>query len=235
MRALPLSVSADRVLVAEAQAGRSGALRKLIVAYRPLVLALAYKRRNYGVDLDDLEQEGNIALLRAVQKFDGDKYPNGFGTYAKWWVRSAMDLYVGRNWASVRPKHNGRHGGALALVYNTIADGLAPRSLTTTLGRSLCDHVGDGEPMIDDALGERQHRALLRGQIMDRMQDLPARDQEILKARWLREDDPELFDALAVRYGISKERVRQIELRALERIGAGGLVGRQKVADQVPA
>ena len=77
------------------------ALHELTSAHMRLVVALASKFRNYGLPMADLIQEGNIGLMQAANRFDADREVR-FSTYAGWWIRSAIQDYVLRNWSIVR-------------------------------------------------------------------------------------------------------------------------------------
>ncbi|MFT3728806.1 MAG: RNA polymerase factor sigma-32 [Terricaulis sp.] len=77
------------------------ALHELITAYLRLVVAMAARFRHYGLPMSDLVQEGNVGLMQAAMRFEPDREVR-FSTYASWWVRSAMQDFVLRNWSIVR-------------------------------------------------------------------------------------------------------------------------------------
>lgn len=77
------------------------ALHELVNAYGRLVIKLASRFRNYGLPMSDLVQEGNIGLLQAAARFEPEREVR-FSTYAAWWIRSAMQDFVLRNWSIVR-------------------------------------------------------------------------------------------------------------------------------------
>ena len=81
--------------------GDIAALHELVRAYTRLVIAAAARFRNYGLPIGDLVQEGTIGLMQATARFDPDRDVR-FSTYATWWIRSAMQDYVLRNWSIVR-------------------------------------------------------------------------------------------------------------------------------------
>jgi RNA polymerase sigma-32 factor len=82
-------------------AGDTDAMHELVCAYAKLVIALAARYRAYGLPLADLVQEGNLGLMQAVRRFEPEREVR-FSTYATWWIRSAMQDYVLRNWSIVR-------------------------------------------------------------------------------------------------------------------------------------
>ncbi len=81
--------------------GDEAALHELIEAYMRLVVSMATRFRNYGLPMGDLVQEGNVGLMQAAARFDPEREVR-FSTYASWWIRSAMQDYVLRNWSIVR-------------------------------------------------------------------------------------------------------------------------------------
>jgi RNA polymerase sigma-32 factor len=83
------------------EAGDERALHELVQAYARLAVALAMRFRGYGMALGDLIQEGNVGLLQAAARFEPDRGVR-FSTYAGWWIKSAMQDFVLRNWSVVR-------------------------------------------------------------------------------------------------------------------------------------
>lgn len=77
------------------------ALHELTSAYMRLVISMAARFRNYGLPMSDLVQEGNVGLMQAAARFDPEREVR-FSTYASWWIRSAIQDYVLRNWSIVR-------------------------------------------------------------------------------------------------------------------------------------
>jgi len=77
------------------------ALHELITAYLRLVVAMAARFRHYGLPMSDLVQEGNVGLMQAAARFEPEREVR-FSTYASWWIRSAMQDFVLRNWSIVR-------------------------------------------------------------------------------------------------------------------------------------
>jgi RNA polymerase sigma-32 factor len=77
------------------------ALHELTTAYMRLVISMASRFRNYGLPMSDLVQEGNIGLMQAAARFDPEREVR-FSTYAAWWIRSAIQDFVLRNWSIVR-------------------------------------------------------------------------------------------------------------------------------------
>ncbi len=81
--------------------GDEDALHEMVRSYMRLVVSTATRFRNYGLPMGDLVQEGNVGLMQAAARFEPEREIR-FSTYATWWIRSAMQDYVLRNWSIVR-------------------------------------------------------------------------------------------------------------------------------------
>src|SRR5215831_11382940 len=102
MRAPLLDAEHERELAERWRSrGDEHALHELITAYMRLVVAMASRFRHYGLPMSDLVQEGNVGLMQAASRFEPERGVR-FSTYAAWWVRSAMQDFVLRNWSIVR-------------------------------------------------------------------------------------------------------------------------------------
>jgi RNA polymerase sigma-32 factor len=218
------------------------------------VISTATRFRNYGLPMGDLVQEGAVGLMQAAARFEPDREVR-FSTYAAWWIRSAMQDYILRNWSVVR---TGTTAAQKALFFNLrrlrakIEDGggalddrgraLIAAELSVSLAdveameirlsasdQSLNAPIGaEGEDQWQDFLADQRPtpeesvtlardgrtRSLWLAQALE---ELSAREQTIIKERRLR-DDARTLEELGHRLGISKERVRQIEHRALEKL-----------------
>jgi RNA polymerase sigma-32 factor len=86
----------------------SGALKELTRSYLRLVIAMAGRFRHYGLPMSDLVQEGTVGLMEAAARFEHDRDIR-FSTYASWWIRSAMQDYILRNWSIVRTGTTAAH------------------------------------------------------------------------------------------------------------------------------
>ena len=231
------------------------ALHELVMAYMRLVISTASRFRNYGLPMADLVQEGAAGLMQAAARFEPEREVR-FSTYAAWWIRSAMQDYILRNWSVVR---TGTTAAQKALFFNLrrlrakIDDGSgrplddAGRAL---IAQELAVNVGDVEAMEmrlsggDQSLnatispsGEDEWQDFLADErptpeetvmfardsrtrsiwLAQALSELSAREQTIIKERRLR-DDARTLEDLGRDLGISKERVRQIEHRALEKL-----------------
>jgi RNA polymerase sigma-32 factor len=243
------------------------ALHELIKSYMRLVISTASRFRNYGLPLSDLVQEGVVGLMQAAARFEPERDVR-FSTYAAWWIRSAMQDFILRNWSVVR---TGTTAAQKSLFFNLrrlrakIDDGSygqlddagksyiaqelevdvteveamemrmmgGDQSLNASIGPSgedawqdfLADDRPSPEEVVSVTLDSRQRSRWLASSLAE----LSEREQTIIRERRLREDGRTL-EELGVRLGISKERVRQIEHRALQKLKAALL---RKVKDPI--
>ncbi len=232
------------------------ALHELVSAYMRLVISTASRFRNYGLPLGDLVQEGNVGLMQAAARFEPERGVR-FSTYANWWIRSAMQEYVLRNWSVVRTGTSAAQkslffnlrwlrakidSGATALsagVRDEIASrlGVKPKEVTAMVDRlsgpdqSLNGPVGEeggdewGDFLADDSAGpeeivvarlDEEVQVRWLGEALGQLTD---REQLIIRERRLN-DERVTLEELGTRLGITKERVRQIEHKAFEKLRA---------------
>jgi RNA polymerase sigma-32 factor len=235
--------------------GDEVALHELVMAYMRLVISTASRFRNYGLPMADLVQEGAAGLMQAAARFEPEREVR-FSTYAAWWIRSAMQDYILRNWSVVR---TGTTAAQKALFFNLrrlrakIDDGSGgplDEAGRAFIAAELSVNVGDVEAMEmrlsggDQSLnatispvGEDEWQDFLADErptpeetvmfardsrtrsiwLAQALAELSDREQTIIKERRLR-DEARTLEDLGRDLGISKERVRQIEHRALEKL-----------------
>ena len=231
------------------------ALHELIRSYTRLVIAVASRFRNYGLPLGDLVQEGSVGLMQAAARFEPSREVR-FSTYATWWIRSAIQDFMLRNWSIVRTgttaaqkslffnlrrlrarieensgrvlDHDGRERIARELTVS-IGDVESMESRLSASDQSLNMAVGEsGEDewqnfLADERPGPEENVMVLHdGQLRARWLDdalgaLDRRERIIIEARRLTDDGATLED-LGKELGVSKERVRQLEHRALGKL-----------------
>lgn len=256
MRAPLLAADHERDLARRwREQGDERALHELITAYLRLVIAMASRFRHYGLPVSDLVQEGNVGLMQAAARFEPAREVR-FSTYASWWIRSAMQDFVLRNWSIVR---TGTTSAQKSLFFNLrrlrarigdIGDAGVSYEARAKIARTLgvSEHDVDSmaarlsapdrslnAPLAEDGDGEWQdlladHGASPEAEVMEShdndarvilvreaMRSLSDRERLIIRERKL-EDEAVTLEALGVRLGISKERVRQIEGSALEKL-----------------
>ena len=233
------------------EAGDTASLHELVRAYTRLAVATAARFRSYGLPMGDLVQEGNVGLMQAAARFEPDRDVR-FSTYAAWWIRSAMQDYVLRNWSIVR---TGTTAAQKSLFFNLrrlrarieeasgrplndagrrqIADTLkvdiadvetmdlrltgTDQSLNVPLNggeEDWKDFLPDREPSPEDVVMNRRDGATRSRWLVEALGELSPRERRIIDERRLREEGATL-EELGRALGVSKERVRQLEHRAL--------------------
>ena len=227
--------------------GDERAKAKLVESNLRLVISMARAYSSSGVPLLDLIQEGNMGLMRAVEKFD---YRRGYklSTYATWWIRQSMSRAIADQGRTIRlPLH------VLDVVKKLHR---ANRKLTQKLGRdplpselaaelqipvervlelqrmtedpvSLETPVGDGESnfadMVEDTSTRRPDDQFARSEreklLADALSELSERTRHVLEARFgLNHREPATLEQVGTEIGVTRERVRQIETRALREL-----------------
>ena len=229
---------AQRWLEGDARAGT-----RLVEACLPFVVSIALEYRRWGVPLEDIIQQGNLGLLKAAQKFDPERDCR-LVTYAVYWIRAEIRDYVVRAYRVVRIGTTKGERRAMRLYRKTkeedpvalaAASGLpldqAERLLPVLRARDTSlDATVDGEaprvdalsskwPSPEQAVGEQAFAERTRTEVHAAIARLPEREAMIVRERLLA-DDPSTLEALGMRLGISKERVRQLEERARARLRA---------------
>jgi RNA polymerase primary sigma factor len=198
----PLSRAEEHALALRARAGDVEAKQKLVQHNLAFVLVIARKQRRGTVRLDDVIQEGNLGLLRAVDKFDPHAGTR-FLTYAAWWIRAYIGKYLKEARSAVRPQSGTVAQNDVSLDGATGEDAEIP----------CLDRVADEGPGPEDTYlsAETAHevRGVLRG-ARGRMGEL---GWDIVRDRLLQQDSPRTLEEIGKRWGISRERTRQVEVR----------------------
>jgi RNA polymerase primary sigma factor/RNA polymerase nonessential primary-like sigma factor len=242
------SAPAETLAAAEAAEQRGRAAKDTFVRHNlRLVVHQAKAFRNYGVPFLDLIQEGTLGLIRAVEKFD-ERLGNRFSTYAIWWIQQSCMRAVQQISRTVRlpapvqdeirryrrtVEQLAARGPSPAASEIGRALGLAAREVDgiAKLERgalrlddpipghergSFADRLVDGRAGSDEAVDRGQ----LEQRVADLLATLPSRDRTILYARFGFAGEEQTLQELAARLGLSRERVRQLEQRALARLAA---------------
>lgn len=246
---IPLLTTEEEIKLAERMAnGDPAAKKRLSEANLRLVVSIAKKYVRRGMQFLDLIQEGNLGLIKAVDKFD---YTKGFkfSTYATWWIRQSITRAIADQARTIRiPVHMVEtitkvkkmqsqllHANGYEPTEDEIAEKLNmpldkvreiiriaqdPVSLETPIGEEEDSHLGDF--IADDNTPAPQDAAsymMLREQLLEVLHTLTPREESVLKLRFGLEDGrPRTLEEVGKVFEITRERIRQIEAKALRKL-----------------
>ena len=243
-----LSPEEEKEYATRMKNGDTDAKDKIVIANLRLVVSIAKKHIGKGMAFLDLIQEGNLGLMKAVEKFDSEKGYK-FSTYATWWIRQAITRAIADQARTVRiPVHMvetihkvsrvsrqllqdfGREptpeeiaaeiGMTPEKVRDTMKYALEPVSLETPIGEEEDSHLGDFIPD-EDSLAplEAASYALLKEQLNEVLHTLTEREEAVLKLRFGLEDGrTRTLEEVGQAFKITRERIRQIEAKALRKL-----------------
>ena len=196
----PVTREEERELALRARRGDTAARDELVRRHLGLVVSVARRQRRGSLRLEELVQEGNLGLLRAIEKFDPDAGTR-FATYAVWWIRAYVWKYLKQARSTVRPR-----SGEVAL-----ADVSLDGPIDEEGDGSFLDRVEDDGPGPDVAYGTAERDRQLRDRLAKVRGRVGELGWDIIHTR-LQQDPPDTLETIGKRWGVSRERVRQVEL-----------------------
>jgi len=246
----PLLTAAQEVKLTKlVERGDTGARQTMIESNLRLVVSIAKKYRHQGLPFLDLIQEGALGLNRAVDKFDW-RQGYKFSTYAHWWIRQAVSRSIADQAKMIRiPTHIGERQQKLAFAARTLAPALGREPSLEELAEATGLPLGhvrqaldcaeasyslnqavspDGETELADFLAdpasadpiEEAERSLLPQTVRRRLKTLPDRERLIVERRFGLQCEPQSLETVASELGLTRERVRQLQVQALKRLEA---------------
>jgi RNA polymerase sigma-32 factor len=236
-----LSAETERELAQSWAEGNELAGARLIESSLPFVLSIARQYRRWGVPLEDLVQQGNLGLLKAAAKFDPEKNCRLI-TYAAYWIRAEIRDYVVRSYRIVRlgttrterramrafrrqafespqalAEESGMPLSRAKQLWPLLARGDLSLDANASDAPTAMDRMSYKQPTPEESVARSESVHHVRAALQSAMESLTDREQRIVEARILSEE-PCTLEALGREMGVSKERVRQLEVRARQKL-----------------
>ena len=246
-RYLLLTAAEEVELSKKIESGDVEAKDLMINSNLRLVVSIAKRYQGHGLSLLDLIQEGVIGLIRAVEKFDWRRGYK-FSTYATWWIRQAVQRGVANKSRTIRiPVHIAEREQRIGRAERELGAKLgrpptdeeiseaakismkhlrevrqaarAVTSLDKPLGDDNDASIGDLIGATEEGVETEVEVSLTESTLYRALEEIPERERDVLELRYgLTGDDPKSLEEIGRRLGLTRERVRQIEARALERL-----------------
>ena len=243
-----LNAEQERDIAQRMADGDEEAKEMLINSNLRLVVSIAKKYMNRGLSLLDLIQEGNIGLIKAVDKFD---YTKGFkfSTYATWWIRQAITRAIADQARTIRiPVHMVETINKLTRVQRQLVQDLGREPTTEELAKEMgmepakireIQKISQDPISIDKPVGEEEDshlvdfisndelaapeeevaRILLKEDLIKALNSLTERERKVIELRFgLKDGIPMTLEQVGKKLGVTRERIRQIEAKAIRKL-----------------
>jgi len=225
----PLTREEEAALSKKIQAGDVKALHELVRRNLKYVVTVANKYRGCGLSLQDLIEEGNIGMIQAAKRFDGERNVK-FITYAVWWIRQAIMHSLAEQSGTVKLPI--KQAGKLYKIerkYKSLTQELEREPIM----RAYRTHLSLDTPLRDDDVtqyldllenpdyipyDDQIMKASLHDKVDDMLKHLSKREEQILRMRFGFNGETRTLEDIGKEIGLSRERVRQIEKRAKARL-----------------
>lgn len=241
----PLQRDEEQALARRWREGDRSAGDRIIEACLPFVVSIALEYRRWGVPIEDVIQQGNLGLLRAAAKFDPNRDCR-LATYAAYWIRAEIREYVVRAYRVVRLGTTKAERRALRAYRTSPQAASSPEALAKISGLTLeraerllpvlaaressldvahgegptaIERLANPTPTPEEEASAHERETIARASVHDALERLSEREQLIVRER-IMTDEPITLSELGERLGVSKERVRQLEERALGKLRA---------------
>jgi RNA polymerase sigma-32 factor len=250
-----LSVDEEQALARKFIQGDLAAGHRLVTSNLRFVVKVSYEYRSYGIKMSDLIQEGNIGLMKAVQKFDPDKGIRLI-SYAVWWIRAYIQNYILKSWSLVKlgttqaqrklffslartRRELEKFGAGDGAVVNVdeiatklnvkasevreMEQRMGGRDLSLDApmgedgGNSHVDFVASATAPQDDEFADKEESGLITNRVQTALTRLDPRERFIIEQRVMNER-PMTLKELGEHFGFSRERARQLEIRAKDKL-----------------
>lgn len=241
-----LTPEEERELLHRARGGDAAAAARLVASQMRFVRRIAWRYRRFGQPFGDLVQEGVVGVMEALKRFNPERDVR-LATYAVWWIRASIQEHVVRSYSLVRIGTTATQktlffrlaGTRRRLGDDEAVPGDAVRELAARFGVTaheiaalarrmtqrdhsldLVPHAmpPDPRPTPEEEVAQAQVRRLLGRALPRALALLPPRERLIIERRFFADDGKATRDTLGAELGLSKERIRQLEMRALSQL-----------------